>query len=342
MEKQDLKKIHRQPLSIMSPEKNLNIHPTTPGLSTKMRGLFLEEEECLCSWRCGDSEHQHQAGHGHHLRDGAEDKKYELFPEMDSVPMDDHQSLDEHNDECLCSVHCSGRAAHSGEQNNDDLEAGIKYCPSLEPQLPTYHHKEYKPRSSGWKFTIFKPSSSYQAEGERKEFQGGEDMRGTGRRGGGIVTGREGAPGGGGVKTLILDWEERVGGGGEGQDLLLPGGNIHSERRRSQNFVDTLRKFQEQGEGDSEKIVTAKPMLSFASICNKFNSHTSATEFQAVKRKINFSRNNSFSGVVGRGGLPLADTTANRKRKTENLISGEGGARGERVAGRKCNSCFTT
>ncbi len=67
---------------------------------------------------------------------------------------------------------------------------------------------EYKPRSSGWKFTIFKPSSSYKERGERKEIQGGEDMRGTGRRGGGIVTGRKGAPGGGGVKTLILDWEE--------------------------------------------------------------------------------------------------------------------------------------
>ena len=128
----------------------------------------------MCSWRCDDSEHQHQAGHGHHLRDGAEDKKYELFPEMDSVPMDDHQSLDELSDECLCSVHCSGRAAHSGEQNNDDLEAGIKYCPGLEPQLPIYHHHEYKPRSSRWKFTIFEPSSKYQAEEERGEFQGGE------------------------------------------------------------------------------------------------------------------------------------------------------------------------
>ena len=57
------------------------------------------------------------------------------------------------------------------------------------------------------------------------------------------MTGKEGAPEKEGVKTLILDWEERVGGGGEEYDLLLPVGSRNTERRASQNFRDTFRKF---------------------------------------------------------------------------------------------------
>ena len=37
-----------------------------------------------------------------------------------------------------------------------ELEIGIKYCPSLEIDLPVYHHIEYKPRYSAKLNNIFK------------------------------------------------------------------------------------------------------------------------------------------------------------------------------------------
>ena len=54
----------------MSPEKDLILPPPTPGLSVKMTGLFLDEEECLCGVRSGeDGQHHHQAGYGGDAQD---------------------------------------------------------------------------------------------------------------------------------------------------------------------------------------------------------------------------------------------------------------------------------
>ena len=169
--------------------------------------------------------------------------------------------------------------------------------------LPEYQHREYKPRASRWKFTIFEPSRKILAEEEGKEFPGGETKWETGRRGEEGVTGREEFLGTGGVKTLILDWETRAR-GGEGEDVhLLPVENNRNERRASQDFRNTVQMFVRKGEGDSEKLLTAKPMLSFASISQNFNSHTSALGITAAWRKINFRRNYTFSSVVGSDGL---------------------------------------
>ena len=84
-------------------KKDLMRVPPTPGLSDKLSGLCMEEEECGCSLRC--------PGHGE------EEERVEL-------------------DECVCSVTCSGVQTHSkdNEDNEDnrrdkDYELGIIYCP---------------------------------------------------------------------------------------------------------------------------------------------------------------------------------------------------------------------
>ena len=106
--------------------------------------------------------------------------------------------------------------------------------------LPEYQHREYKPRASRWKFTIFEPSKKILAEEEEKEFPGGEATTDTGRRGEGGVTGREEFLGQGGVKSLILDWETRAR-GGEGEDVhSLPVENDRKERRASQDFLSLI------------------------------------------------------------------------------------------------------
>ena len=79
------------------------------------------------------------------------------------------------------------------------------------------------------------------------------------------------------------------------------------------------------GEGEAEKSVNAKQMLSFAYISQNFisNSHTSADKFTVAKRKLNIlTRPYTISGVVGRGGHPLAGITANGKRKLDDQIPG--------------------
>ena len=301
--------IQKPVLNIMSPENNFCVPPSTPGLSMKMRGLFLEEDECLCSGRCDGGDHHHHAGQEQHRHAG------------------EGQDLDgwgeEGNDECLCSVHCKGRGAHLGEDYKSDLALGIKYCPGLEPELPTYYHQEYKPRASKWKFTIFKPQPSILAGEERDKSPGGKATRETGRRGEGEkTTAEEVFLGQGGVRNLILDWEARVGGGEEEDGQFLAVGKDRKGRRASDQFRDTLRKFVDMGEGEEEKSVNAKQMLSFASISQNFisNSHTSADKFTVAKRKRNTLTRPTISGVVGRGGHPLAGITANGKRKLDDQI----------------------
>ena len=110
-------------------KKNLVYVPSTPGLSDRLSGMNVEEDECVCSLRCTG-----------HVEEEVE------------------------QDECVCTVTCNGVQTHilPRKDNNRDMECdlGIKYCPGIEPILPAYTHVEYKPTTSTGKFTIFKYSSS--------------------------------------------------------------------------------------------------------------------------------------------------------------------------------------
>ena len=113
-----------------------------------------------------------------------------------------------------------------------------------------------------------------------------------------------------------------VEGGGEGRP------NYDDIRTNSfgqkSNSRDSLLMLKEQ---DERVVKTAKPIISFASIFSNLlinNSHTSATKLKADRRQRKVTRNYTFSSVVGRGGLLLADAVANGKRKAENLLIGGG------------------
>ena len=95
--------VHKPVFMSMSPEKSPKLPPPTPGLSTRMTGLFLEEEGCLCSGECEELGHHHLAG-----------------------GEDPHQAGDDHvqvPDECLCSVRCEGVDAHQ-DRGQHRLEMG--------------------------------------------------------------------------------------------------------------------------------------------------------------------------------------------------------------------------
>ena len=74
-----------------------HVHPPqTPGLSTRLAELELEEEECVCRLEC--------PGHGEEEKDGS--------------------------DECVCNMRCEGVASHDVDRRrSEEYALGIKYCP---------------------------------------------------------------------------------------------------------------------------------------------------------------------------------------------------------------------
>ena len=329
--------VHKPVFMSMSPEKSPKLPPPTPGLSTRMTGLFLEEEECLCSIQCDEPGHHHLAGgedHPHQAEDDSEQVPDECICSVRCEGVDAHQDLGQQRlgvgeqDECLCNIHCEGVYVHGGTGKSnyeDDISLGIKYCPGIEPVLPVYTHKEYKPRPSKWKFNIFKyiSKNNILAGKERVEVPGGEDKMGSGRSRGENDIGRESFLEEKGVKTLIQDWERRAGGGEEVQALQMPS-DKNSHRRVSEEFTRVRLKFVDCDEGGGMDRQTAKPNPSFASMdLNKYSSSNFNFSAQslATRRKIKFTR---ISSMVRESGTPLAEITANGKRKSEYSISGGG------------------
>ena len=115
--------VHNPVFMSMSPEKSPKLPPPTPGLSTRMTGLFLEEEECLCSIQCDEPGHHHLAGgedHPHQAEDDSEQVPDECICSVRCEGVDAHQDLGQQRlgvgeqDECLCNIHCEGVYVHGG------------------------------------------------------------------------------------------------------------------------------------------------------------------------------------------------------------------------------------
>ena len=80
----------------------------SPSTATKFTILNLEDEECVCSLGC-----------------------------------EGHTEEEAERDECVCTVTYKGVQTHicTGPSDEDiDYEMGIKYCPGIEPVLPTYNY----------------------------------------------------------------------------------------------------------------------------------------------------------------------------------------------------------
>ena len=78
--------------------------PQTPGLSTRLAELELEEEECVCRLEC--------PGHGEEDEDGS--------------------------DECVCNMRCEEVASNDDDRGRkEEYALGIKYCPGIETILPS-------------------------------------------------------------------------------------------------------------------------------------------------------------------------------------------------------------
>ena len=318
----------------ISPENN-RVPPPTPGLSSKMIGLFLEEEECICGVHCEGDHHHHRAGDkqdGDHDGVGGDGDRDECLCSVQCEGISAHEDCYENGgvapvlDECLCSVQCEGVAAHEGYYENggvapvleeeDDWYKGIKYCPGIEPTLPRYSHIEYKPRSSKWKFQGYFPSRA--GAEKAKEISGVEEKEGSGRSGEEKESEKVVFQEEGGVKTLIKNWEKRLEGGEGSEFLNLPDSNMN-KRRVSQEFQETLRMFVEKEGGGREGRMPAKKMLSFANLDFQKLYNLDVANNVAARRKISFKNRSSF---VRGGGTPLARVSANEKRKVFDEISG--------------------
>ena len=137
-----------------STENNLVNINQTPGLSDRLSGLQMEDDECVCTYMCTE-----------------------------------HTEEDTEQDECVCTITCDGVHTHITNdidtKRDKEYALGIKYCPGLEPTLPVYTHVDYKPSTSTGRFTIFAPSTTATVLGEmsRGEAVGGEGDDQSGRRG---------------------------------------------------------------------------------------------------------------------------------------------------------------
>ena len=109
------------------------------------RGEEEEEERCESVKVVGEAEHDFCSG----LRVGnSKAKNINIFGVgIVSLGL-------ETKDECICSAACEGNCNEI--MFRKELEIGIKYCPSLEIDLPVYHHIEYKPTYSAKLNHIFK------------------------------------------------------------------------------------------------------------------------------------------------------------------------------------------
>ena len=115
------------------------------------------------------------------------------------------------------------------------------------------------------------------------------------------------------MRTLISKWEDRAGGGEGRNELPLPtveGGG----RRKSQDFTELILKFTDQGKKDNELELSARKLDIRSSTKLSFT-----TLGRGAVRKLSYNYQQS---VVGREGMPLARSSANRKRKC-NTHSGD-------------------
>ena len=244
-----------------STKNNLMTVIQTPGLSAKLSKLQMEEDECVCAYRC-------------------------------SV----HEGEDNERDECVCTISCEGVHTHKTDNvysvRDNEYELGLKYCPGLEPTLPVYTHVQYKPSTSKGRFTIYNPSMTAMVlgEGAGGEAVGGQgaDQPGGGR--GESVRKDEGFQQTE-VNILISEWEKRAG-GGEVDSLALPD-NGGRERRRSQDFQELRQKFVDIEEGGGVQS-DARPKSGTTEL-----SKSITTQGRGAMRKLCFS-NFNISSIVGR------------------------------------------
>ena len=226
---------------LLSTKNNLVSISQTPGLSDKLSRLDMEEDECVCSYACIE-----------------------------------HQEGDHEQDECVCTITCKGVHTHIQKDMRSkrymEYALGLKYCPGLEPVLPVYIHKEYKPSTSSGKFTIYQICTPEKLLEGRKETEdvgggGGEHpgRRGEERREGSRLATMETE-----VAKLISKWEKRAGGGDCGDSLKLPdmvGGD--RGRRVSQEFTELRQRYVDSAEEGGGGRMSDGPRVTFATSFDK-------------------------------------------------------------------------
>ena len=157
--------------------------PATPGLSSELASMNIEEDGCICSIQCVG-----------------------------------HDEDDEESDECVCTVTCKGVQTHILTRRSirdEEYNMGIKYCLGTEQFLHIYNHIAYNPSTSAGKFTIYTHSTSATGgeDGREEEAVGGEEESHTEDEMGRVRSIREEDTFQKiDMTSLISDWEKRAGG----------------------------------------------------------------------------------------------------------------------------------
>ena len=222
----------------------------------------------------------------------------------------------------------SGVSRKSEGVSSNDYDMGIKYCPGLEVNLPYYEYEEYKPRFSSKPYIFFGVGPC------EEEPEGG---------GGRVQADRqdeEDGPGGNdeefvqtNVRNLISAWETLELGGGEEDELTLPGGQEDrgGGRRKSQAFRDICKRFGGLGDGPSDQ--TDRQEVSFVKTCSFSDvaSKLLGPHFggRVTRKKLQFSLSSSRQDPIpatDNGTTGLASPSANHKRALD-MVGGQTGAK---------------